>query len=173
MELIHTTHNVKYLPLPNRVEFVATQKIAPIHLTKTSFVIPFLNSEHVVLANNQRRGLEIPGGHVEDGEQLFQAAQREGLEETGYVINDIIPIGFLKMTSDGSIPDDWKYPHPISYQQFFAGEVSKWVGFSENDECKNPVALSMNSLDQLTEQQIALISKAHQAIYANGDNYGL
>lgn len=165
MELIHTTRNVKYLPMPNRVEFIKTHIMAPVDLTKTSFVIPFLNSDHVIMANNRRRGFEIPGGHIEPGEILIEAAQRECLEETGYEIVDLIPIGFLKMISDGEVPSDWKYPHPISYQQFFAGEVSRWCSFEANDECKDPMAFPINQLDVLNEQQQMLIRNAYEIIY--------
>lgn len=165
MELIHTTYNVNYLPRPNRVNFIKSQIMAPAHLTKSSFVIPFLNSDQLVMANNQRRGLEIPGGHVESDELLIRAAQRECLEETGYEINDLIPIGFLKMISEGIAPIGWKYPHPISYQQFFAGEINDQHNFVANDECNLPVILSINQLDQLNEQQKMLITEAHKIIY--------
>lgn len=169
MEIIHTEHNVKYLPLPNKVEFILTSIMAPLDLTKTSFVIPFINSHHVIMADNRRRGFEIPGGHIEPGEQLIQAAQRECLEETGFDIVDLVPIGFLKMTSDGEVPDDWKYPHPVSYQQFFTGEISNWNVFEANEECKHPVLFPVSHLDGLTEQQIMLILEAHKIVYPNGE----
>lgn len=169
MELIHTTINVKYLPLPNKVEFIKTYKMAPVDLTRTSFVIPFINSDHVVMANNRRRGFELPGGHVELDETLSQAAQRECLEETGFEIDNLVPLGYLKMTSEGEVPSDWKYPHPISYQQFFTGETSKWTPYEPNDECKHPVLFPITHLDGLTEQQIMLILEAHQMVYPNGD----
>lgn len=170
MELIHTTRNVKYLPLPNRVDFIASQIMTSIHLTKTSFVIPFVDSENVILANNVRRGYEIPGGHVEPNEMLIEAAQRECLEETGYEINNLIPIGFLRMTSEGDPPPEWKYPHPISYQQFFAGEVDHSNLFVPNDECFDPVILNMKDLSILNSQQQMLINIAHKNIYMENDH---
>lgn len=165
MELIHTTKNVNYLPLPNRVDFIATQIMASIHLTKTSFVIPFVDTENVILVNNVRRGYEIPGGHVEPNEMLIEAAQRECLEETGYEINDLVPVGFLRMTSEGDPPLEWKYPHPISYQQFFTGVVNHSNIFVPNDECFKPVIINMKDLSILNLQQQMLINFAHKIIY--------
>lgn len=165
MELIHTTHNVKYLPQPNRVEFIVTYKLAPMELTKTAFVIPFVDHGHVIMAHNQRRGLEIPGGHIDPGENFFQAAKRECLEETGYSIDDIVPLGYLKMVSEGDVPNDWGYPHPISYQQFFTGIVDGKHLFEVNDECKEPSVLNMDNLSSLNDEQQMLIKRAHALIF--------
>lgn len=167
MEIIHTTYNAQYLPLPNRVEFVATRKMAPFELTKTSFVIPFIDNNQVIMAYNQRRGREIPGGHVDPGESLIEAAIRECLEETGYEINDIIPIGFLRMISDGEVPQGWNYPHPISYQQIFAGEISCKHKFIVNSECREPEIINVNNLDILSSEQKMLITAAQRSIYHN------
>lgn len=165
MKLIHTTHNVKYLPHPNCVEFIVTYKLAPFDLTKTAFVIPFVDEKRVILAHNQRRGLEIPGGHIDPGEDFFQAAKRECLEETGYGITDIVPLGYLKMTSGGDVPNDWGYPHPISYQQFFAGVISSRHPFESNDECREPSMLKIDNLGPLNDEQRMLIGQAHRLIF--------
>jgi len=41
--------------------------------------------------HNGRKGWEMPGGHVEDGETSEEAAKREFIEEAGYEI-DIVAI---------------------------------------------------------------------------------
>lgn len=41
----------------------------------------------VLMIRNPRRGWEIPGGQVEQGESLHQALQREVLEESGITIH--------------------------------------------------------------------------------------
>jgi 8-oxo-dGTP diphosphatase len=43
--------------------------------------------EQVLMIRNPRRGWEIPGGQVEQGERLHLALQREVLEESGITIS--------------------------------------------------------------------------------------
>lgn len=136
--IAHTTHNVGFLPRPNRVEIILTDTVAPVALTKTAFVVPVFEDGTFLLASNRRRGIETPGGHVDDGETLEQAAIREAYEETGAMVGDLIPIGYCKMISEGVAPEDWQYPHPESYQQFYAGIICEVTPFVPNDECLPP-----------------------------------
>lgn len=45
------------------------------------------DSGRMLLIRHYRRGWEIPQGHVEAGEDVIQALQREVMEETGLVVN--------------------------------------------------------------------------------------
>jgi len=155
--------NVSYLPKPNQVSFIESDQLAPNELTKTSFMIPFMTDGRVVMARNVRRGIEIPGGHVEFNETLTKAAHRECFEETGCWVSHIKPLGYFEMKSQGQVPDDWKYPHPLSYQQFFVGQVMYQESYHENDECLTPVVLSDISL--LNDQQQLLINLGRKLMF--------
>lgn len=137
-------HDLPYLPLPNRVEIVLTEVVAPADLTRTAFVLPYLEDGTLVMAMNRRRGLEIPGGHIDSGESAVDAACREAMEETGCVVDEPVAIGFLRMISGGTVPQDWAYPHPVGFQQFYAARVLRRLVHVDNDECIQPVLVSVD-----------------------------
>ena len=63
-------------------------------------ILPVVDSEHVVLLRNHRWVVgetlwELPAGTLEPGEDLFEAAKRELLEETGYTAEKWRSFGFL------------------------------------------------------------------------------
>lgn len=63
-------------------------------------VIPVTTEGKVVMIHQWRHGiggdtLEIPGGVVEHGDTPLLAAHRELREETGYLAEDMVPVGFV------------------------------------------------------------------------------
>jgi 8-oxo-dGTP diphosphatase len=50
------------------------------------------------LTNHKVRGLEFPGGKVEEGESLEEAARREVYEETGATVDELSQIAEYKVT---------------------------------------------------------------------------
>lgn len=51
--------------------------------------------------NKERKGWEIPGGHIEEGENWQEAAKREMYEETGATSISLKPICVYKITTFG------------------------------------------------------------------------
>lgn len=159
--VVYVEHDVEYLPQPNKVEIVITEELAPEDLTRTAFMVPVFDDGGILIAQNRRRGLEIAGGHIEGEETPEIAAVREAYEETGVSVKDVRPIGFLRMTSTGTAPEDYAYPFPLSYQQFFAARAT---GLDEDriddDECITPVKIYDTQDRRITRKTITFFGNA-------------
>ena len=153
MSVIRVEEDIHYLPKPNRVETIISDSLPPLDMISTAFVIPVTPNGLGVFVNNRRRGIEIPGGHLEKNETAEMAAVREAFEETGCVVANLRPLGHLRMLVYGGKPKDYKYPFPYSFQQFFAGRVVCQTKFEPNDECLAPVFMDLNkeNMERLRE----------------------
>lgn len=130
--------DISYQPLPNRSEFILDTCEPRGDLTSTAFVFPVAADGRILMANNRRRGIETPGGHIEPGETARQAAMREALEEVGARVSPPVAIGHQRMLSQGLPPKGWRYPLPLAYQSFFAARIETVEDYLENDECLAP-----------------------------------
>lgn len=75
-------------------------------------IIPVTKTGEIVLIEQYRHGideitLEIPGGLVDEGEDAKLAAERELIEETGYVPREVVLVG--KSRPNPAIQDNWVY----------------------------------------------------------------
>ncbi|MCH4887989.1 GNAT family N-acetyltransferase [Acidaminobacter sp. JC074] len=74
-------------------------------------IVAMKDDELIMVRHKDRQTYEIPGGHVEEGETLFEAAKRELYEETGAIEYEIWPIG------DYSVND--------SYGRLFGADIKR------------------------------------------------
>ena len=153
---VYIEQNVSWLPQPNTLEIILTDETAPAELTATAFVVPLFDNDDMLLAQNTRRGVEIPGGHVDPDETFEQAARREAIEEVGVLLNDLHAIGYMRMTCTGAMPEGYRYPFPISYQQFFTARISGQVPCGDY-ECDEPVRL--DDVSGLPKRSIGIFAK--------------
>ena len=68
----------------------------------------------------------MPGGRLEPYETPVDAARREVLEETGWNLACLRPIGILHYTYVDPIPEGWSYPYPDFLQIVYAGSADEY-----------------------------------------------
>lgn len=166
-KVLMTLENIPYILLPNKVDVVASSYASPKNVNPTAFMFAFTKEGDLVLAQNRRRGYEIPGGHIEhsDGNSLT-AAVRECREETGAVVGFCQAIGYFESFTEGKKPKSYRYPYPVSCQQFFAGIVERFDPYTVNDECLMPSFLKPNEVKEaLKEQEYLLYLEALRALF--------
>jgi len=141
-QAVHRRHDVAYIPAPNVVDVVVSDSLLVPGINPTAFAFVFTPEGSLVLANNRRRGPEVAGGHIEPGETAEQGAVREAREETGAVLAGLVPVGFFRSVTQAVKPEGYRYPHPVSCQQFFAAVAASFDAYVPNDECLEPITLS-------------------------------
>jgi nucleoside triphosphatase len=105
----------------------------------------------------------IPGGHVELGERLEEAAIREAKEETGLDIYDLKFINFQEFIHD---PSFWKHKHFIFFD--YACRTDS-LEVKLNDEAQEHVwvrpeaALHLLPLDSYTRKSLEMIIKGNSS----------
>lgn len=106
-------------------EFIVSSQKPDRKLCTAVCCVTVFNSKLLLVRN--KRGWEIPAGHIED-ETLEQAVAREVQEETGALITDPRFFGYKRLTATEPVarPDQSNafYPYPISYVAFFHAEAT-------------------------------------------------
>jgi len=90
------------------LEFIPTNDV-PADILFTA-VKMFLFDENKILLTKVPRGWDTPAGHIEKGEDIFDAVKRETQEEAGVVAGQIRFIGYLKIVQLKRNEKNEKYP---------------------------------------------------------------
>jgi ADP-ribose pyrophosphatase len=111
-------------------------------------IIPITKAGEVVLIEQYRHGiegitLEIPGGMVDEDEDAKVAAERELIEETGYVPKEMILLG--KCHPNPAIQQNWVYHYLATdceklHEPEFDATESVWTSLVPLDDIQNLIA---------------------------------
>ncbi|PFP27890.1 nucleoside triphosphatase YtkD [Bacillus sp. AFS073361] len=102
-----------------------------------------------LLTNHKQRGLEFPGGKMESGETLEEAAQREVFEETGAILTELIFLAEYKIFD----------PEKSFVKTVFWGNVKRIEKTSGYYETDGPVLVQGDILTQRFGDTYSFIMK--------------
>lgn len=109
---------------------------SPKHIVTAAAVVINDNNE-ILLIYGSKRGWEIPGGRVEEGESLSTAVVRETKEETGIDIEIIKFCGLFQNVKE-SVFNTLFFGRPIA-GQFNTSDESLEIGYFSIEEALNKV----------------------------------
>ena len=105
--------------------------------------------EKWLLTNHKKRGFEFPGGKVERGETLEEAAKREVLEETGATLDELQYIGEYEVTLSGE----------SFVKAIFYGNIGSIENKLDYLETKGPVLIAGDILKLRWNDEYSFIMK--------------
>ena len=126
-------------------------------------VVPFTD-EGLIVAALLQRGVDLPGGHVQEGERTIEeVARREALEEAGITLREVHAAEVLQ--SDYYGPDD------LTYMVLTTAFVDEYRPFAPNEESQGRLTLSVEEfLERFTAGDVEgmrhLIAAAHTVLFA-------
>ncbi len=143
--LISKETNLPWIETDSVLETYIASEMPPIELCSSAYAFVFKNGAllQTELREGERplRQLDIPGGHIDEGETPEEAVIRETFEETGARIKIRGLVAYSKVTVTSSCPTNYRYPYPISYMLFYEAEVEEETDFKGNEEVHGRVWL--------------------------------
>jgi 8-oxo-dGTP diphosphatase len=134
-KILRVERDLPWLPQPNECQLVLSFQPPPQALVGTALVLAFMD-DHLLMTELVKRGWDVPGGHVEAGEQPEDTVHREVYEETGATLGPLHPLGYHRLQLLGPRPESYRYPYPVCYQVFYYAQVTALPDFLPTTETR-------------------------------------
>ena len=132
-------------------EFFLDKCVPPPELCTSVGCLAIVGDSHEVVLTRNKRGWELPTGHIEPGETLDDTLCRECLEEGGFIPDEYQPFGYRKMTSTEPVPHHQRsgfYPHPHGYIPHFLTVVDQPLARPTGSEILEARAFPVDDLPE-------------------------
>lgn len=117
---------------------LGTEFIPPETEVITAACVPLTDDNKVVAVEVIGRGIDIPGGHIDEGETAVEAMRRESFEEASIKVSTPTLIDVLKVASeDKKLGLDEK-----PYMLIYAARVTELQDFTANNEVSERLILT-------------------------------
>lgn len=129
----------------SRWEFCLSSTLPNKDLCTAVFCIPKVKEG--LLLTKTKRGWELPGGHIEESENIIETLKRETLEEVGFFIQRAILYGYRKVITSKILynKEGKAYPYPISYIPHFIVASDLEVRHTTGDDVLDSGAFAVES----------------------------
>ncbi|MEV0623044.1 NUDIX hydrolase [Nonomuraea sp. NPDC050404] len=126
MTHVVTTTTVPWIPVAHRLDVIRTETLPPAGQTTSAFAFVSDDAGRTLMTcvDREGRGWDIPGGHLEPGEDLAEAAARELYEETGFRLppTALSIFAWQRIELLEPPPADYRYP-ALAYMAMFRAVV--------------------------------------------------
>lgn len=142
--MLHIYGKVRTIDYLNNIQLEASKNMAETELTNMVMIQDSVTNK-VIVQNRVKKwhGIAFPGGHVKNGESIYDSAIREIKEETGLDIKNLKSCGFMQWYNNQTGDRYFTY----FYKTFdFSGEV-----FDKTDEGE----VFWASLDEIDKMKLA------------------
>lgn len=131
--VVNTFSDVEWLPTGATMRLIRSRRLPAPNLITSVHLFCF-SGDALLLVEHNARGWDIPGGHVEPGEDLQSALQRELLEEAAAIAERCELFAHLEIDAGPLPPAGYRYPTPRSYICCFIGELTSLEEFTAAHE---------------------------------------
>ena len=110
-----------------RVTHYLGRKLPPLQYVSSVRAIVFRQDSVIVVQDAEGHFYIVPGGRREGEETLEDTLHREVLEEIGWTLKNVSPLGFMHFHHLAPRPADYAYPYPDFLWMIYVAEADKHI----------------------------------------------